>query len=169
MFLDVWDGQRHRHSMSLKRLGVARTLANTDTLLTDVLISHFASVIITNLSETETASLTISIRPDNTDDEDEFAYILYNFPLAPFNTLETNRFALNANDSVYVRSSINDVSFVAEGIPQLDFSNRYTVGNVLEYPTKPLIGDQFYNTTANRLDVYTSTGWRTLAWDGDES
>jgi len=169
MFLAAWDGQRHRHSMSLKRLGIARTVADTDTLLTDVLISHFASVIITNLSETETASLTISIRPDNTDDEDEFAYILYNFPLAPFNTLETNRFALNANDSVYVRSSINDVSFVAEGIPQLDFSNRYTVGNVLEYPTKPLIGDQFYNTTANELDVYTSTGWRTLAWDEDES
>ena len=169
MFLDVWDGQRHRHSMSLKRLGVARTIANIDTLLTDVLISHFASVIITNLSETETANLTISVRPDDTEDEDEFAYILYNFPLAPFNTLETNRFALNANDSVYVKSSINDVSFVAEGIPQTDFSNRYTVGGVLEYPTKPLIGDQFYNTTENVLDVYTSTGWRTLAWDGDES
>lgn len=155
--------------MSLKRLGVARPVANTDTLLTDVLIPYFTSVIITNLSETETANLTISVRPDNTADEDEFAYVIYNFPLVPFNTLETNRFALNANDSVYVKSSIDDVSFVAEGIPQPDARSIYTVGTYLQYPTKPLIGDQFYNTTLDSLDVYTSTGWKTLAWEVTES
>jgi hypothetical protein len=155
--------------MSLKRLGVVRTVADQDTLLTDVIIPYFTSVIITNLSETETANLTISIRPDNTNDEEDFAYILYNFPLAPFNTLETNRFALNANDSLYVRSTINNVSFFAEGIPQLSRTNSYSSGSNSEYPSNPLVGDQFYNTTADRLDVYTSTGWKTLAWNESES
>jgi hypothetical protein len=154
--------------MSLKRLGIIRPVADTDTLLTDVIVPHFASVIITNLNSTETANLTISIRPDNTNDEEDFAYVIYNFPLAPFNSLETNRFALNANDSVYVKSSINNVSFFAEGIPQLNRTNSYISGSNSEYPNNPLVGDQFYNTTLDRLDAYTSTGWKTLLW-GDES
>jgi hypothetical protein len=154
--------------MSLKRLGIIRPVADVDTLLTDVIIPYFASVIITNLNPTETANLTISIRPDNTNDEEDFAYVIYNFPLAPFNSLETNRFALNANDSVYVKSSINNVSFFAEGIPQLNRTNSYISGSNSEYPNNPLVGDQFYNTTLDRLDVYTSTGWKALLWE-DES
>jgi hypothetical protein len=156
--------------MTMKRLGVERVVANTDTLLTDVIIPYFTSVIATNLSETETANLTISIRPGNTDDEEDFAYIVYNFPLAPFNTLETNRFALNADDSLYVRSTIDNVSFIAEGISQQNTTNSYTTGSALDYPGNPILGDQFFNTTIDRLDVYTSTGWKALAWVvGDES
>jgi hypothetical protein len=155
--------------MSLKRLGILRPVADINTLLTDVIIPHFASVIITNLSQTETANITISIRPNNTSNEQNFAYVLYNFPLAPFNSLETNRFALNANDSVYVKSTINNVSFLAEGIPQLNRTNEYTSGTNSEYPTNPLVGDQFYNITLDELNVYTSTGWKSLAWDGGVS
>ena len=153
----------------MKRLGVERVVANTDTLLTDVIIPYFTSVIATNLSETETANLTISIRPDNTSDEEEFAYVVYNFPLEPFNTLETNRFALNANDSLYVRSSIGNVSFIAEGISQQNTTNTYISGSALDYPSNPILGDQFFNTTTDTLDVYTSTGWKSLAWEWDES
>lgn len=153
----------------MKRLGVVRVVADTDTLLTDVIIPYFSSVIITNLSESETANLTISIRPENTTDEEEFAYVLYNFPLEPFNTLETHRFALNANDSVYVKSSIGNVSFVAEGVAQENTANSYTSGTYLQYPTNPLIGDQFYNKTVDTLDVYTSVGWKSLAWEVEES
>jgi hypothetical protein len=137
--------------------------------LTDVIIPYFTSVIATNLSETETANLTISIRPDNTSDEEEFAYVVYNFPLEPFNTLETNRFALNANDSLYVRSSIGNVSFIAEGISQQNTTNTYISGSALDYPSNPILGDQFFNTTTDTLDVYTSTGWKSLAWEWDES
>jgi hypothetical protein len=154
--------------MSLKRLGIIRPVADVDTLLTDVIVPHFASVIITNLNPTETASLTISIRPDNTSDEEDFAYVIYNFPLAPFNSLETNRFALNGNDSVYVKSTISNVSFFAEGIIQINRTNSYITGGNDDYPANPLIGDQFYNTLTSSLDVYTNTGWRTLLW-GDES
>jgi hypothetical protein len=154
--------------MSLKRLGIVRPVADVNTLLADVIVPHFASVIITNLNPTETANLTISIRPNNTNNEQNFAYVIYNFPLAPFNSLETNRFALNANDSVYVKSTINNVSFFAEGIIQINRTNSYTTGATDEYPTNPLIGDQFYNTSTDNLDVYTSTGWKTLLW-GDES
>jgi hypothetical protein len=154
--------------MSLKRLGIIRPVADVDTLLTDVIVPHFASVIITNLNPTETANLTISIRPNNTSDEEDFAYVIYSFPLAPFNSLETNRFALNANDSVYVKSTINNVSFFAEGIIQINRTNSYITGGNDDYPSNPLIGDQFYNTFTNSLDVYTNTGWKTLLW-GDES
>jgi hypothetical protein len=153
----------------MKRLGVERVVADTDTLLTDVVIPYFTSVIATNLSETETANLTISIRPDNTSDEEEFAYVVYNFPLEPFNTLETNRFALNANDSLYVRSSIDNVSFIAEGVSQQNTTNTYISGSALDYPSNPIVGDQFFNTTTDTLDVYTSTGWKSLAWEWDES
>ena len=153
----------------MKRLGVERVVADTDTLLTDVIIPYFTSVIATNLSETETANLTISIRPDNTSDEEEFAYVVYNFPLEPFNTLETNRFALNANDSLYVKSSIGNVSFIAEGISQQNTTNTYISGSALDYPSNPILGDQFFNTTTDTLDVYTSTGWKSLAWEWDES
>ena len=154
--------------MTMKRLGVERVVANTDTLLTDVIIPYFTSVIATNLSETETANLTISIRPNNTSDEEEFAYIVYNFPLKPFNTLETNRFALNADDSLYVRSTVSNISFIAEGIAQENRTNSYISGSALNYPVNPILGDQFYNTTVDRLDVYTSTGWKSLAWVSED-
>lgn len=156
--------------MSLKRLGIARGIANTEVLLTDVNIPYFTSVIAANLSEEQTANVTVTIRPNNTNDEEEFAYVTYNFPIKPFNTLETNRFALNANDSLYVKSSIDGVSFVAEGIPQPDLIFRYSVGNSVQFPVSPVVGDQYFNTTTNELNVYTTTGWRVLAWaEEDES
>lgn len=150
--------------MSLKRLGIVRPTANTDVLLTDVNMQYFASVIITNLTETQTANLTIYVKPSGAVEEIQCAYVMFNFPLKPFNTVETNRFALNAHDEVWVKSSIEDVSFVAEGIPQPSIAVRYSTGPSASFPTNPVIGDQFFNTTANELNVFTSTGWKVLDW-----
>lgn len=150
--------------MSLKRLGIERAVADTDILLTDVNIPYFTSVIATNLSEVQTANITISIRPNNTTEESEFAYVTYNFPVKPFNSLETHRFAMNANDSLYVKSSIDELSFVAEGIPQPEITLRYTTGDNSQYPMNPSLGDQYFNTVTNELNIYTSTGWEILAY-----
>jgi hypothetical protein len=147
--------------MSIKRLGVARPQANEDTLLSDVNMPYFASVIATNLSQTETANLTIYAKqPDDT--ELQNAYIVYNFPLKPFNTLETNRFALNTGDELWVNTSIEDVSFFAEGIPQPIVQLRYTNGTIAQRPPNPIPGDLFFDTTGKTFNMYAGEeeGWQ---------
>jgi hypothetical protein len=146
--------------MSIKRLGVARPQANEATLLSDVNMPYFASVIATNLSETETANITIYAKqPSGT--ELQNAYIVFNFPLKPFNTLETNRFALNTLDEIWIKTSIEDVSFFAEGIPQPIVELRYTNGNSSQRPQNPAAGDLFFDSTAGTFNMYTGeTGWQ---------
>lgn len=146
--------------MSIKRLGVARPQANEDTLLSDVNMPYFASVIATNLSETETANLTIYAKqPDGT--ELQNAYIVFNFPLKPFNTLETNRFALNTADEIWVNTSIEDVSFFAEGIPQPIVELRYTNGIASQRPPNPTAGDLFFDTISGTFNIYAGEeGWQ---------
>jgi hypothetical protein len=153
--------------MSVKRLGIVRPQANVDELLTDVIINFFSSVIITNLSETETANLTIYVKPQGSVEEAEWVYIIYNFPLDPFNSLETQRFALNPQDEVWVRSSIENVSFLAEGIPQRDISVRYTTGTFAEKSLNPVAGDLHFATDEDKVYVNTSTGWKALAFEGN--
>lgn len=148
--------------MSLKRLGIAQPIPHTPTKLTDVNTNYFASVIITNVNETETANLTIYVKPHGVTASSEFAYVLYNFPLERANSLETNRFAMNPLDELWVESSIEFVSFVCEGLPQSIVNVRYTVGPTLNLPTSPLAGDQHYNTDTNQLLVYKPTGWKTV-------
>ena len=147
--------------MSMKRLGVARPQANQDTLLSDVVMPFFASVIATNLSETETANLTVYVKQPNGLEVDN-AYIVYNFPLKPFNTLETNRFALNTSDEIWVRTSIEDVSFFAEGVPQPIVELRYTNGTIAQRPTSPIPGDLFFDTDGGTFNIYSGVG----GWQG---
>ena len=146
--------------MSIKRLGVARPQANEDTLLSDVNMPYFASVIATNLSQTETANLTIYAKQPG-GSELQNAYIVFNFPLKPFNTLETNRFALNTLDELWVKTSIEDVSFFAEGIPQPIVELRYTNGTSSDRPPNPTPGDLFFDTTAGTFNMYVEDeGWQ---------
>lgn len=49
-------------------------------------------------------------------------------------------------------------------------SKRVTISQVLNVahsadPVTPLVGDIYYNTTDNKVRVYTNTGWRTLAFE----
>lgn len=145
--------------MSIKRLGVARPQANQETLLSDVRMPFFASVIATNLSETETANLTIYAKQPGGEEVDN-AYIVFNFPLKPFNTLETNRFALNTLDELWVKTSIENVSFFAEGIPQPIVQLRYTNGTSDQRPPNPMPGDLFFDSTAETFNMYTESGWQ---------
>jgi hypothetical protein len=148
--------------MSVKRLGIVRPTAEIPSLLTDVGSNYFVSVIITNLNQIKEANLTVYVKPFEVTDPDEYSYVIYNFPLARANSLETNRFALNPLDEVWVESSIDDVSFMAMGIPQSVIAVRYSVGPTENRPTTPQPGDQYYNTTSNTLELYKPTGWVTV-------
>jgi hypothetical protein len=145
--------------MSLKRIGVLMPPKNTLSLLGDVNTYYFASVIVTNVNPIQTANITIYVKPDGETDPDGYAYMSYLFPLERQNSFETIRFAMNPLDEIWVESTIDDVSFVASGIPQSIINVRYTVGPTANKPTAPQPGDQYYDTTLNTLQLYKPTGW----------
>ena len=144
----------------MTRLGVLKPTANTPTLLVKVSSNYFLSVIITNLNQNKNADLTIYVKPFGSTGTSQYAYVLYNFPLEIANTLETNRFATNPLDEIWIESSISEVSFVCVGIPQPLSSVRYTSGADNEYPASPTAGDLYYNTTFNTLNLYKPNGWK---------
>jgi hypothetical protein len=69
---------------------------------------------------------------------------------------------MNPLDEIWVESSIDDLSFMAMGIPQSIIAVRYSVGELANRPTTPQPGDQYYNTTSNVLQLYKPTGWVTV-------
>ena len=148
--------------MSLKRIGVVMPEQDTPTLLGDVNTYYLASVIATNVNPSATANITIYVKPDGETDPDNYAYMTYIFPLERQNSFETIRFAMNPLDEIWVESSIDDISFMAMGIPQSVIAVRYSVGELANRPTAPQPGDQYYNTTSNVLQLYKSTGWVTV-------
>lgn len=148
--------------MSIRRLGVLIPDAGVAQQITSVSAQHFASAIITNLNTIKESQITIYVKPVGATLPSEYIYILYNFPLSIENSMETNRFALNAEDEIWVKSDVPDVSFLLEGIPQTDLGLRYSVGPTAQLPLNPSIGDQFYDTILNTLNVYKSTGWKVI-------
>jgi hypothetical protein len=148
--------------MSLRRLGVANPPKNVVTKLADVNTQYFSSVIVTNLNPVQTANITIYIKPRDVEDPDEYVYLSYFFPLSKQNSFETIRFAMNPLDEIWVESSVDDISFMAMGIPQSIIVVRYSVGPTESRPTTPQPGDQYYDSTLNILQLYKPTGWVTV-------
>jgi hypothetical protein len=148
--------------MSLRRLGVVNPPKNVETKLADVNTQYFSSVIVTNLNPVQTANVTIYIKPRDEENPDNYAYLSYLFPLSKQNSFETIRFAMNPLDEIWVESSIDDISFMAMGIPQSVIAVRYSVGELANRPTTPQPGDQYYNTTSDVLQLYKPTGWVTV-------
>jgi hypothetical protein len=148
--------------MSLRRLGVSNPPKNTPTLLADVNTQYFSSVIVTNLNPVQTANITIYVKPRDAASSNDYAYMAYLFPLSKQNSFETIRFAMNPLDEIWVESSVDDMSFMAMGIPQSVIAVRYSVGSIENRPTTPQPGDQYYNTTSNVLQLYKPTGWVTV-------
>jgi hypothetical protein len=147
--------------MSVQRLGILKPLADTPSLLADSNSNYFVSVIITNLNQIKEANLTVYVKPFEVTNPDEYSYVIYNFPLKRANSLETNRFALNPLDEVWVESSIDDVSFVCVGIPQPIAGVRYTNGSTGQFPASPTPGDLFFDSTTGTFNMYSSIdGWQ---------
>jgi hypothetical protein len=146
--------------MSMKRIGVTKPAADTYVMLADVNTQYLASVIMTNINPKQTANITVEVRPNGETNPDNYAYVIYNFPLERANSLETHRFALNALDEVWVLSTTEGVSFTCEGIPQPLINVRYTSGLTANYPAAPLPGDLFYDTEFQTLNLYKADGWK---------
>lgn len=148
--------------MSLKRIGVVMPPEDTPILLGDVNTYYLASVIVTNVNPTQTANITIYVKPNGETNPDSYAYITHLFPLERQNSFESLRFAMNPLDEIWVESTIESVSFVASGIPQSIINVRYSVGPTENKPSTPNPGDQYYDTTLNTLELYKPTGWVTI-------
>ena len=150
--------------MSLRRLATLQPIKDTVTKFVEVNTNFFLSVIMTNLNESETANITIYVKPSGSTLDSQYSYILYKFPLEKSNSLETHRFAINPLDEIWIESSISGVSFTAEGIPQPEIAIRYTSGETADRPTTSANdGDLYYDTTLDRLLLYTPGGWQIIA------
>jgi hypothetical protein len=168
--------------MPITRLGIANPVANIDTVLATFSQPHLVSVIASSKSATATplTKVTIWVVPANAAIAAQYAYIGFNINLSVGQSFETFRFAVNAGDTLYVKSTVSTVSFSCSGIIQADsglpenisqtFSNKTILGEdntiyldkgtTAGRPTGIAVGYVRFNTETDNLEVYTSTGWQ---------
>ena len=108
--------------MGLMRLGLSNPAANTDVAIYTATGPFLASIIATNKSASVTANVRMWIVPSGATITSQYAYLAFDQDIVPQNTLETHRFALNQNDVVYVRADTADMSFMINGLKQVDIA-----------------------------------------------
>lgn len=171
--------------MPITRLGVSNPAANTAGSIYAASYATLASLVVSNKS-TSTSILPkvdVYVVPANSNNPANYAYIVANLEIGAGQSFETFKFAVNAADTVYVKSTTANVSFSIYGIIQADdysagdfpivFTNKTINGNfntiTLEAnstATRPVSapnGYLRYNTETNVLEVKTPTGWKTVS------
>jgi hypothetical protein len=170
--------------MPIIRLGVLTPAANTGQQLISVANSHLASVVVANTSSQATplCKVDIWVQPQGASQVSEYAYIAANLSIGVGQSFETFRFALNAQDAIYVKSSIAGTSFSAYGLLQADdvgpgdfplvFRNKTLrgVNNTLYVDkgttagrdTNAEVGYIRFNTETDAVEVKTAAGWKTI-------
>jgi hypothetical protein len=170
--------------MPIIRLGVLTPAANTGQQLISVANSHLVSVVIANTSAQATplCKVDIWVQPQGAGQVSEYAYIAANLTIGVGQSFETFRFALNAQDAIYVKSTVAGTSFSAYGLLQSDdvgpgdyplvFSNKTLRGvNNTLYVDKGTtagrnpnaeVGYIRFNTELDAVEVKTATGWKTI-------
>jgi hypothetical protein len=170
--------------MPIIRLGVLTPAANTGQQLISVANAHLASVVVANTSSQATplCKVDIWVQPQGTSQVSEYAYIAANLTLGVGQSFETFRFALNAQDAVYVKSTVPGTSFSAYGLLQSDdigpgdfplvFRNKTLRGvNNTLYVDKGTtaardanaeVGYIRFNTETDAVEVKTAAGWKTI-------
>lgn len=167
--------------MPITRLGVDRPAAEQTAVLTTFTAPHLVSVIATNTS-LQTAiecKVDVWVQPTGAVGEAQYSYVAKNLVIGVGQSFETFRFAVNTNDSLYVKSTNGEVSFTLVGIQQEDsvgvenitqeFQNKVIRGeyNTL-YLDKGLTAQRRvdaeegyvrYNTELQLLEVKTLDGW----------
>jgi hypothetical protein len=148
--------------MGLKRLGIKNPSANTDTLIYTADGMYLASIIATNKSTSVTSNVRIWVVPSGATLTSQYAYLAFDQDIVPQNTLETHRFALNQNDVVYVRADTANMSFMINGLKQVDLELDVSLATYsTTAPENPIDGmlwvDKDGNGTALDLDIYTKT------------
>ena len=108
--------------MPITRVGVSNPAANTETSLAIFTTPHLASVIVANRAPVATplTKVTIWVVPANAEQESQYAYITNNLEVPLGSSFETFRFAVNAGDTLFVRSTVGTTSFSCNAIQQED-------------------------------------------------
>ncbi len=170
--------------MPIIRLGVLTPSANTGQQLVSVASSHLVSVVVANTSAQATplCKTDIWVQPQGASQVSEYAYIAANLTIGVGQSFETFRFALNAQDAIYVKSTIAGTSFSAYGLLQADdvgpgdfpivFRNKTIRGinNTLYVDKGTTAGRDSnvetgyirFNTETDALEVKTAAGWKTI-------
>lgn len=170
--------------MAILRLSSARPAANTAVGLRTFTDTHLVSVIATNTSPSTTPipKVTIYVSPFGADSEGSFIYIASNVTLNYGTSFETFRFAVNPQDTVFVRATTQDVSFSLYGLLQDDavgqgdlpqtFTNKVIRGTnntiyIDRGATAERRGDEEegyvrYNDDFETVEVRTSSTWEQL-------
>ena len=170
--------------MPIIRLGVLTPAANTGQQLVALASSHLVSVVIANTSSQATPQCRVDVwvQPQGAGQVSEYAYIAANLTVGVGQSFETFRFAVNAQDSIYVKSTIAGTSFSVYGILQADdvgpgdfptvFRNKTIRGiNNTLYVDKGTTAGRGstaetgyirFNTETDALEVKTAAGWKTI-------
>ena len=170
--------------MPILRLGLANPAANEDTLIYNATANYLVSVVVANkaINATPLTKVSIWVVPANATISAQYAYIASNLLISVGQSFETFRFAVNSGDTIYVRTSVASTSFSVNGVAQEDsalpaniaqtFTNKVIrgrnntlyvdKGTTAERSGSAEIGYIRFNTETDRLEVNTSTGWRTI-------
>jgi hypothetical protein len=148
--------------MGLMRLGVSNPSANTDVAIYTATGPFLASIIATNKSASVTSNVRMWIVPSGATLTSQYAYLAFDQDIVPQNSLETHRFALNQNDVVYVRADTADMSFMINGLKQVDIALAAGVTSYSNTPPLDVMDGMIWvdkdgNGTALDLDIYTKT------------
>jgi len=104
---------------SIERLAIVNPTANSNTVAFTADSTFLVSVIATNKSTQDNASISVWVAPSGNDAAGGRGYIVSNLTLSYSNSYETFRFAVNNTDVVRVVSSTADICFYVQGIDQL--------------------------------------------------
>lgn len=170
--------------MAITRLGVANPAANVDSAIYAANYSTLVSLVVSNKSASTSVlpKVEIYVVPDGASAQSQYAYIVSNLEIGAGQSFESFKFAVNASDTVFVKSTTANVSFSLYGLIQADdytsgdlpitFTNKTISGNfntiTLEAnstatrPASAPNGYLRYNVETNVLELKTPAGWRTV-------
>lgn len=143
--------------MAIVRLALGNPLADTNTLLHTATRQSLVSVIATNTASA-TAEVDIWVQPSSASASSQYAYMAKDTVLPANNSLETFRFALESSDSLYVRSSTNNVSFSLNAIYESS-GNQNLVTVSASAPNSPTLGDVWVDSDAIQVNFWDGSSW----------
>ena len=105
--------------MAITRLSIENPAADTAVNVFQATSPHVVSVIATNKSSDTECYVDVWISPEDTSTQSLWGHVVKNLQIDPSNSFETFRFAVNADDFIYVKSNRADTSFITVGASQV--------------------------------------------------
>lgn len=161
--------------MGLQRIAISNPAANTDTKIFTAGDPYLLSIIATNKSASA-SNIRVWVQPNGASAESQYAFIIYDIPVDANNSYETFRFAINALDDVYIRSTSASINFQAYGLAQYDIKLGAGVSSYSpNAPANPINGmiwvdsdASVFGSSAKPIYIYNSASgtWDSTAATG---